>query len=149
MLDDGGDKGSELRLLPALLVRELDVDEVQALEGVVLLDAAEHVNTAVAAGVSLDGSILVDDGELVTIGSDLDLVAGDDGNDGEESALRLPALGASAGVVVQDLAVEGDLDGVGRALAANLSAGEVVGALCEAVLEAGVEVVRHLGGESG
>jgi hypothetical protein len=149
LLNDGRDKSSELRFLPALLVRELDVDKVKTLEGVLLLDAAEHVNTTVAASVSLNSSALVNDGELVSVGGDLNLVAGDDSDDREESTLRLPALGAATGVVVSNLTAEGDLDGVGGALAANLSAGEVVGALGEAVLEARVEVVRHLGGESG
>lgn len=54
LLDDGRDEGSELGLLPALLVRELDVNEVEAVEGVLLLDAAEEVDTAVLAGVALD-----------------------------------------------------------------------------------------------
>jgi hypothetical protein len=146
LLDDGRDKGGELRLLPALLIRELDVDKVETLEGVIVLNATEQVDTAVTAGVSLNSSALVNDGELVTVGSDLELVAGDDSDDGEESTLRLPALGASAGVVVSDLAAEGDLDRVGGALAAELATREVGRALGDAVLEAGVEIVRHLGG---
>lgn len=146
LLDDGRDKGGELRLLPALLIRELDVDKVETLEGVIVLNATEQVNTAVTAGVSLNSSALVNDGELVTVGSDLELVAGDDSDDGEESTLGLPALGASAGVVVSDLAAEGDLDRVGGALAAELATREVGRTLGDAVLEAGVEVVRHLGG---
>ena len=68
------------------------MNKVETLERVLLLDAAEHVNTAIAAGVSLDSSALVDDGELVTVGGDLELIAGDDSDDGEKSTLRLPAL---------------------------------------------------------
>lgn len=146
LLNDGRDEGGELRLLPALLIRELDVDKVETLEGVIVLNATEQVDTAVTAGVSLNSSALVDDGELVTVGSDLELVAGDDSDDGEESTLGLPALGASAGVVVSDLAAEGDLDRVGGALAAKLATREVGRTLGDAAVEAGVEVVRHLGG---
>lgn len=146
LLDDGRDKGGELRLLPALFIRELNVDKVETLEGVIVLNATKQVDTAVTAGVSLNSSALVNNSELVTVGSDLELVAGDDSDDGEESTLGLPALGASAGVVVSDLAAEGDLDRVGGALAAKLATREVGRTLGDAVLEAGVEVVRHLGG---
>jgi len=146
LLNDGRDKGGELRLLPALVIRELDVDKVETLEGVIILNAAEEMNAAVTAGVSLNSSALVNDSELVTVGSDLDLIAGNDSDDGEESTLGLPALGASASVVVSDLAAEGNLDRVGGALAAELATGEVGRALGDAVLEAGVEVVRHLVG---
>lgn len=146
LLNDGRDKGGELRLLPTLVIRELDVDKVETLEGVIVLNASEQVDTAVTAGVSLDSSALVDNSELVTVGSDLDLVTGNDSDDGEESTLGLPALGASAGVVVSDLAAKGDLDRVGGALAAELATREVGRALGDAVLEAGVEIVRHLGG---
>lgn len=146
LLDDGRDKGGELRLLPALFIRELNVDKVEALEGVIVLNATKQVDTAVTAGVSLNSSALVNNSELVTVGSDLELVAGDDSDDGEESTLGLPALGTSAGVVVSDLAAEGDLDRVGGALAAKLATREVGRTLGDAVLEAGVEVVRHLGG---
>lgn len=146
LLDDGRDKGSELRLLPALFVRELDVDKVKTLEGVLLLDATKHVDTTVTAGVSLNGSALVDDGEFVSVGGDLDLVAGDDGDDREESTLRLPAFGAAAGVVVSDLTAEGDLNGVGRALASELATRETGRALGDALVDAGVEVVRHFVG---
>lgn len=146
LLDDGGDKGGELRLLPTLLIRELNVDKVETLEGVIVLNATKQVDTAVTAGVSLNSSALINNSELVTVGSDLELVAGDDSDDGEESTLGLPALGASAGVVVSDLTAEGDLDRVGGALAAKLATREVGRTLGDAVLEAGVEVVRHLGG---
>ena len=145
LLDDGGDKGGELRLLPTLLIRELNVDKVETLEGVIVLNATEQVNTTVTAGVSLNSSALVNNSELVTVGSDLELVAGDDSDDGEESTLGLPALGASAGVVVEDVTAEGNLDGVGRALAVKLATREVGVALGEAVLKARVEVVRHVG----
>lgn len=56
LLDDAGYEGSELRLLPLVLIgTELGVHEVQALECVVGFDASEHVHAAVLAGVPLDG----------------------------------------------------------------------------------------------
>lgn len=146
LLNDGRDKGSELGLLPALLVGELDVDKVKTLEGMLLLDAAKQVDATVTAGVSLNSSTLVDDGELVSVGGDLELVAGNDSDDGEESTLRLPALGAATGVVVGDLTLEGDLDGVGGALASELATREAGRALGDALVDAGVEVVRHFVG---
>ncbi len=108
-------------MLPALLVRALYVHEVEAVEGVLLLDASIQVHAAVAAGVALDGSALVDDGQLVAVRRHRDLVPGDDGDDGEESALRLPAFGAPARVVVDDRAAESDLDGVASAEAAEIA----------------------------
>ena len=62
LLDDGGDESRKLRLLPALLVGQLGVHKVQPLEGVVFLDATEHVHPAALAGISLNSSGCVDDG---------------------------------------------------------------------------------------
>lgn len=119
--------------------------KVEALEGVVLLDAAEEVHAAVLAGVALDGGGLVDDGQLGPVGGHGELVAGHDGNHGEERAGGLPALGAAAGVVVEDVGGERHFDGGGAALAVQLAAGEVGAALGEAVVDEGVERRRHFG----
>lgn len=94
LLDDGADKGGELGLLPALAVAQLDVHKVEALEGVLGLDAAEQVHAARGARVALDGGGRVDDLELGLVGRHLEVVRRHDGNDGEEGAGRLPALGA-------------------------------------------------------
>lgn len=112
LLDDGAHECGELGLLPALVLGELDVDEVEALEGVVLLDAAEEVDAALAAGVALDHSLRVDDLELVGIGGHAQLVTRHDGHDAEQRALGLPALGAPARVVVCHLTAESHLDWV-------------------------------------
>lgn len=80
------------------------MNKVKALEGVVLLDATKHVDTALGACVTLDGRALVDNLELVLVGSDAELLLGDDADNGEDGTLGLPALGASAGVVVRDIA---------------------------------------------
>jgi hypothetical protein len=97
LLDDAAHERRELRLLPLVLLGpQLGVNEVQALERVVNFDAAEHVHTAVLAGVALDHGRFVDDGELVLVGGDAQLVAGHDADDGEERAGGLPAFGAAA-----------------------------------------------------
>lgn len=64
LLNNAAHKRSKLRLLPALLVAQLDVDEIEALEGMVALDAAKQVHAAVFARVALNGGGLVDNGEL-------------------------------------------------------------------------------------
>lgn len=93
LLDEGRDKGSKLRLLPVAGRRgQLGVHKVEAVEGVGLFNAAVQVDAAVLAGVALDGGGLVDNGQLVLVGGDLDCIAGHDADDRKESALGLPAL---------------------------------------------------------
>lgn len=141
LLDDGGDKGSELGLLPALRIGKLNVDEVETVEWVLLLDTAEQVNAAGLAGVTLDGGARVDAKnqimlevatgclsraiyvhvQLVTVGSDLDVVTGQNANEGEERTSGLPAFGAAAEVVVSDVALQGDSDLVGGTVAGNVA----------------------------
>lgn len=146
LLDDGGDEAGELGLLVAAAGEELGVDEVEAAEGVGLLDAAEEVDAAVTAGVALDDGGGVDDLELVLVGGHGDVLAGEDADDGEEGAGGLPALGAAAGVVVGDVALEVDGDFVGRALALEGAAGEVGVASGQPVVDEGVDVERHICG---
>ena len=69
----------------------------------------------------------------------LRLVDGNDGDDGERCASRLPALGTAAGVVVNDVAGDRDFDLIGRAMALERTAGERAGALLEAVVDQRVE----------
>src|SRR6202034_2079310 len=60
-LDDGGHERRKLGLFPALLLRQLDMEEVEAVERVILvLDAAIHVHAAAGAGVAPDRRLLVD-----------------------------------------------------------------------------------------
>lgn len=107
----------ELRLLPAPVLAQLDVHEIQAFERVVDLDAAEQVHAALLARVALDGGVLVDDGQLVAVGDDGDLVARQYADEREDGAAGLPALGAAAEVVVEDVGAELDADFVGGAVA--------------------------------
>lgn len=103
LLDDTGHESGELGLLPALLGAELGVDEIEALEGVVDLDAAVQVGAAAGAGVALDRGLGVHDAELRLVGRDRQVVPRHDADDAEERACGLPALGAAAGVVVGDV----------------------------------------------
>ncbi|KAG7149895.1 hypothetical protein HYQ46_001185 [Verticillium longisporum] len=111
LLDDRSHKTGKLGLLPALLIGQLGMDKVEALEGVVLLDTAIQMNAAAGASVAQDSGARVDNGQLVAVGRHLELVNGHGGDDGEQSTLWLPALGTAAGMVVDDVAAESDLQG--------------------------------------
>lgn len=119
------------------------MDKVQTLEGVILLNATEQVNSAVLASIALDGGFLVDYGELGGVGGHGDGVTGNNADDGEEGALGLPALGAATGVVVSNIAAEGDLDLVRGAVAVELSTGKAAGAGSDAVVDKRVKRGSH------
>ena len=84
--------------------------EIQPLEGMVLLDAPEHMYPALLARVTLDGSAPIDDSELLCVGRDTQGVPRHDPDHGEQRASGLPALGATAGMVVRDVALDADFD---------------------------------------
>lgn len=100
VLRNGGHESRELGLLPSLLAAQLGVDKVESLEGVVLLDASVHMCPAVFACVTQNGGFLIDNLELVAVGSHRDLVDGDDGDEREQSSLGLPACAAATSVLV-------------------------------------------------
>lgn len=95
------------------------------------------MDATLLAGVTLDDSAFVNDGQLVLIGCDLDIVNRNDADDGEESAGWLPALGTSACVVVKNVASDGHLHFVAwaSAMAMQLSAREVVASLGETAVD--------------
>lgn len=119
------------------------MDEVQTLEGVILLNATEQVNSAILASIALNGGFLVDDSELGGVGGHGDGVTGNNADNGEEGALRLPALRATTGVVVGDIAAQSDLDLVGGAVAVELSTGKAAGAGSDAVVDERVKRGSH------
>ena len=87
--------------------------EVQTLERMVLLNASEHVHATVFARMPLDHCVLVHDPEFVLVGGDAEAVTGNYADDGEEGALRFPALGAATDMVVKNVRVEFDFDAFG------------------------------------
>src|SRR5689334_10308852 len=120
------------------------MDEVEAVERMVLvLDAAEHVRPAGLAGVTLDHGRGVDDLELVAVLENSEILARDHSDDREGRALRLPAFGAAAGVVVRDVALDADLDRMVRAFADQRAAGKAAAALFDAVVDRGMECNSH------
>src|SRR5262245_30499853 len=76
-----------------------------------VLDAAIHVDAAIFAGVPLDGRIGIHDLELVGVLGNTQLAARHNRDLREHCARGLPALGASAYVIVGALGRNGHLDG--------------------------------------
>ena len=62
LFNDGRHESRELRFLPSLLIRQLNVNEIQAFERMVLFDSAVQVYAAVLTRVALDRRGFVDDG---------------------------------------------------------------------------------------
>lgn len=91
-------------LLPALFLPKLGMHEVQALERVIFVNTSVHVNAAFLAGVALDNGLIIDNFEFVLARLDFELFYRNDADDGEEGAIRLPAFGAAASMVVRDIA---------------------------------------------
>src|SRR5262249_55931724 len=106
-------------------LEQLGVDEVEAVEGMALvLDPAVHMRAAGLAGVPLDHRRRIDDMQLVAVLEYGDVLPWHDGDDRERRTRRLPALGAAAGMIVGDVALDADLDRVVLAFADQRSAGE-------------------------
>lgn len=147
MLDNAAHKSGELRFLPALLIAEFDVDEIEAFERVVFHDSAKEVHAAFFARVTLNCGVGVDDVEFGSVLDDFEVVDWDDSDNGEEGSLGLPALGAAAGVVVGDVAGDLDFDLVGCTVALQRAAIEACAALGQAIVDSGVEIEgRHVFG---
>lgn len=70
------------------------------------------------AGSPKNGGIGVHDGEFVLVLRDRHVRVGCDSDDGEKCTVWFPALRASARVVVEDIALEFDFDGIRLAMAA-------------------------------
>ncbi len=102
------------------------MDKIQSVEWMFFVfDPAIHVNAAIFAGVSLDGGLRIDDGELVAVGSHSNLITRDDRDLGKQRAGRFPTLGAAADVVVGALATDRHRDFLVGAVAEQSAASEV------------------------
>src|ERR1700678_3320158 len=101
----------------------------------VVLDTTVQVDAAHLACMTLNGLRRIDDAQLVAVLSDLHLVLRHDRDHREQHALRPPALGAAADVVVRDLRADRYLDGLIRAFAGQGPAREVLRSLLDAVVD--------------
>src|SRR5436305_10269552 len=120
------------------------MDEVEAVERMRLVfDAAVHMRAANLASVALDRRRGIDDLKLVAVFQHLDVVARDHRDDGEGRTLRLPALGAAAGVIMGNVAGDGDLDRLVLALADQGAAGKAARALLHSVVNRWVDMNSH------
>jgi hypothetical protein len=101
----------------------------------VTFDGAIHVHAAFDASVALDEGGAVDNLEFVAIFDDLDMVVRRHGDNRKYGARRLPALGAAASVVMGDIALDGDLDGIVGAFAGQCAAGKIGATRLYAVID--------------
>src|SRR5260370_41786926 len=120
------------------------MDEIEAVERMrLVLEAAIHGGAADAAGMALNRGGSIDDLELVAVFQLLHIVARNDSNHGEGGAFGFPAFGAAAGVVMRDVAGDGDLDRPVLAFADQGSAGESSGTFLDAVVNRRVDANGH------
>ena len=99
-----------------------------------VLDPANHMGAAILAGVALDRRFGIDNRQLVTIRDHQDFVARHHGHDGKHRTVRLPALGATTGVVVKALAIDLDRNRIGGAFAVQRAALEIGGSRLQAAI---------------
>src|ERR1700733_4461523 len=143
-LDHRGHERRKSRSRRAGLLEQFGMDEVQTVERMVLvLDAAVHMRAADLAGVPLDGLRGIDDVKLVAILQHGDVVAWNHRNHREDRAVGFPALGAAAGVVVGDIALDADLDRLVLAFADQGSAGKAARTLLYSIVNRWVDVNCH------
>src|SRR5689334_4493416 len=95
------------------------------------------------ARIALNDRRGIDDLQLVLIGRDLQVVTRDDRDQRELRAVRLPALGAAAGVIECRVSLEGDRNGVRRALAGERPTGEILCAGLDAVVDVRMKRNSH------
>lgn len=143
LLNNRGHETSELRFLPPLLIRQLHVHKVKSLESVILFNSTVQVDATLLTGVTPDGSFVVHYLQLVLVGCHLHVLNRNDGDDSEERARRFPALRAPARMVVEDVAGEGDFHRMTVTTATKGATGEVLAALCDAVIDQGMKGECH------
>jgi hypothetical protein len=119
------------------------VGKVESFECMVFLDTTIEMNTTLLAGMTLDGGAFINDAQLVLVGRHREIRNGNNSDNREESACRLPALRTPTGVIVKDIAGDGDLYFVTQAMAMQLSTGEVIAALCKAIIYQRMKRIWH------
>jgi hypothetical protein len=110
-LDHRRDECRKARGRPTGFLEPLGMDEIQPLERMLAFDRAVHMNAAFDTSVSLNQRARVDDFELVAVFKNFDVFVRSDGDDRQDSAIRLPAFGATASMIVGDLSFDAHLHG--------------------------------------
>src|SRR5258708_4591531 len=143
-LDHRGHKRGKSRSGRAAFGEQFGMDEVETIERMALvLDAAVHMGTANLASMPLDRRRRVDHAQLIAVLKNGHVVARDDRDHRKGCSFGFPALGATAGVIVGDIALDADLDRLVRALADEGSAGKVAGALLYSAVNRWVDMNSH------
>jgi len=93
------------------------------------------MDAASGAGMTLYGRGGVDNAKLVAVLEDRHLVARGNGDDREQSALRLPAFGAAAGMIVGGLRIDPYFDRTFGAVTREHSTGKIRGRGRDAVID--------------
>lgn len=101
------------------------------------------MNATLFARMSLKSGIPVEDRQFAFVGSDFDVVDGNDSDDGEESTLGLPTLRTTASMVVENVAFDGDFHFVFGTMAVQLATSEVVASLGEAIVDQWMDRKDH------
>lgn len=122
--DDRRYEGRKAWLCPTRFVETFRMYERQTFERMFTFDGTVEMDAAFLAGMPLDKCGRIDNGEFVGVFQHLDAVCRCDRNDGEGRAFRLPALGAAAGVIVRDVALDAHLHGIALAIANKRAAGK-------------------------
>src|SRR5262249_15826420 len=108
-----------------------------------VLDAAIHMRAAALAGVTLDHRRRIDDLQLVAVLEHGHVLAGHHRDHRERCALRFPAFGAPASVVLPAVPLHAHLHRPVRAFADEGSAGKIARALLYAVVDRWMELSIH------
>jgi hypothetical protein len=93
--------------------------------------------------VALDGGAGIDDVQFLFVGGDREVVAADNRDHRKLRTRRLPALGAATGVVVRHVALDGDGDRIGGAVAGERAALEFLGAGFETLVDRWMQLDGH------
>ncbi len=80
------------------------------------------MDATLLAGVALDSRTLINDGQLVIVCCDFEILNRDDADDSEDSTCWLPTLGTSTGMVVENISSNGYFDFLAGAMAMQLPA---------------------------
>src|SRR5262249_34258855 len=101
------------------------------------------MRAAALAGIALDHRRGIDDRKLVAVFEHSDVLPRDNRDHGEDRPFGLPALGAAAGVIVGDIALDADLDRPVLAFADQGAAGKAARALLYAAIDRWMELNGH------